>query len=217
MRKKYMGSHGEIMTISDWLMILAVLLAPLIAVQVQKWLEHYREDHERKLNVFKSLMATRAAAVSPVHVQALNMIDLEFDEKKYKNVRLAWKTYLDHLGNYPNDDEKTQPVWLDKMADLLAKLLQEMGKSLGYEFDEVHIKKGIYSPVAHGNIEKENNLLRRGLLRLLYGDATLKMDVQSLPIGEEEAKEQRDIRKGIKDLLDGNKELPVVLKESGGA
>lgn len=201
------------MTVSDWLMILAVLLAPLIAVQVQKWLEHHREDRERKIRIFKTLMATRAATVSADHVQALNMIDLEFDDKKYKNIKLAWKTYLDHLGSFPKEDEKVQPLWSDKMVDLLAKLLQEMGKSLGYEFDEVHIKKGIYSPEAHARVEDENNLLRRGLLRLLYGDGTLKMDIQSLPIGEEEAKEQKAIRQGLKDILDGNKQFPVSVKE----
>ena len=82
-----MEPQGEVMTISDWLMIIAVLLAPLIAVQVQKWLEHHRENRERKLRVFKTLMATRAATVSPDHVQALNMIDLEFSGKRKYNVR----------------------------------------------------------------------------------------------------------------------------------
>ncbi|WP_420885693.1 DUF6680 family protein [Candidatus Reidiella endopervernicosa] len=48
----------------------------------------------------------------------------------------------------PKEDEKVQPLWSDKMVDLLAKLLQEMGKSLGYEFDEVHIKKA-YTPQRH--------------------------------------------------------------------
>jgi len=201
------------MTISDELLILAVLLAPLIAIQVQRWIDHYRKDRERKLSVFKTLMATRASAVSPEHVQALNMIDLEFEGKKYKQVRLAWKTYLDHLGSYPNEDEKAQPVWSDKMAGLLAKLLQAMGKSLSYEFDEVHIKKGIYSPVAHGKIEQENNLLRSGLLRLLYGETALKMDVESFPISEEDVNEQKELRKGIQELLDGDREFPVSVKK----
>lgn len=201
------------MTISDGLMILAVLLAPLIAVQVQKWLEHHREIREKRLGIFKTLMATRASTISPSHVQALNMIDLEFDDKKYKDVKLAWKTYLDHLGSFPKDDENAQPVWSSKMVDLLAKLLQVMGKSLGYDFDEVHLKKGIYSPEAHARVEDENTLLRRGLLRLIYGDGTLKMDVKSFPISEEEAKEQKEIRKSIQELLNGDRDFPVSVKD----
>ena len=197
------------MTTSDWVMIITVLLAPLLAVQVQKRLEHHREDRERKLRIFKTLMATRAATVSSDHVQALNTIDLEFHGKKYKNVTLSWKTYLDHLSNFPKEDEKVQPVWSDKMADLLAKLLQEMGKSLGYDFDEVHIKKGIYSPEAHSRVENENILLRRGLIRILYGDASLKMDIENFPFNEARAKEQNEIRSAIKEILEGRNEFPV--------
>jgi len=169
------------MTISDVLMILAVLIAPLAAIQVQKWLEHHREDRERKLRIFKTLMA-RAVTLSPEHVQALNMIDLEFCGRKYKKVTNAWKEYLDHLGDFPKDDEKQFPVWNDKKADLLAHLLMEMGKSFSYDFDAVHVKKGIYMPQGHADIEEGNILIRRGLIGLLYGKASLKMDVQSFPV-----------------------------------
>lgn len=199
-------------TISDWIMILAVLAAPLIAVQVQKKLEHIREIRERRLRVFKTLMATRAATISADHVQALNMIDLEFQGKKFRKVTGAWKTYLDHLGSYPKDNEKAQAVWADKRVDLLANLLSEMGNSLGYSFDDVHIKKGIYAPEAHAQTEDELLLIRRGLIRLLYGDSELKMDVTSFPIGEEEAKEQKEIRQGIKELIEGKRELPINIK-----
>ena len=37
------------LTISDWLMIIAVLLAPLLAVQAQKQLEKLRESRGRKM------------------------------------------------------------------------------------------------------------------------------------------------------------------------
>jgi len=95
------------MTISDWFIVLAVLLAPLLAVQVQKWIEKFRERHQRKLYVFTTLMATRATRLSPEHVQALNMIDLAFYGRKILNQRYqtkaeqsiteAWKKYLDQL------------------------------------------------------------------------------------------------------------------------
>lgn len=66
------------MTISDGLMILAVLVAPFLAVFAQKQIELWREQRSRKLWVFKTLMATRGRALSLEHVQALNVIDLEF-------------------------------------------------------------------------------------------------------------------------------------------
>lgn len=201
------------MNIANWLMVAAVLIAPLVAVQVQKLLERYREDKARKLNVFKTLMATRAATVSPQHVQALNMIDLEFQGIKYKAVTDDWKTYLDHLGHYPKDDEKSQPGWGERRVDLLAKLLIEMGKSLGYLFDEVHVRRGIYAPEAHAQFETEERLIRSGIVRLLYGDEHLKMDVTSFPASEEAIKEQKSLRKGFQDLIDGKRKLPVSISQ----
>ena len=87
------------MTISDYAMILAVILGPILAVQTQKWIESWRADNERKKWIFKTLMATRGTPVSPTHVQALNMIELEFSIKdpQEKAVLEAWRVYLDHL------------------------------------------------------------------------------------------------------------------------
>ncbi len=175
------------MTLNEILSILAILLAPLVAVQVQRWLEVFREERGRRLHVFKTLMATRAATVSPEHVQALNMIDLEFHGKRYKSVTDAWKAYLDHLASFPKEaGEPAQQQWADRRVDRLTTLLMEMGKCLGYEFDEVHVKKGVYAPEAHGQIENENMLLRRGLLQLLYGDSALKMELASFSTGKQD-------------------------------
>jgi hypothetical protein len=88
-----------------------------------------------------------------------------------------------------------------------------MGKSLGYEFDDVHIKKGIYAPEGHLQIENENFLIRRGILRLLYGESSLQMDVKSFPYSEDAVKEQAALRKGIQDLVDGNRSLSVLVNK----
>lgn len=201
---------------SEILTIVAILVAPVAAVQVQKWLEHYREDRERKLRIFKTLMATRAVTLSQDHVQALNMIDLEFPGKKFKKITTAWREYLDHLGNFPKEDEKQFPIWNDKKADLLAHLLMVMGQSLGYDFDAVHVKKGIYMPQGHADIENEHILIRKGLIRLLYGDANLKMDVQSFPVDPDLFEKQKAFVEGFIDLLSSNSTLPVtVVKDRG--
>ena len=87
------------MTIADWLMIVVVLLAPLIAVQVQKWLESWNEKSERKRKIFETLMTTRATRLDPAHVAALNMIDFVFD--KDKSINEKWREYLDCLCEVP--------------------------------------------------------------------------------------------------------------------
>jgi hypothetical protein len=64
--------------LKDWSIIGATILGPILAVQAQKWVEIIRERRGRKLWIFHTLMATRAARTSTEHVQALNMIDLIF-------------------------------------------------------------------------------------------------------------------------------------------
>jgi hypothetical protein len=51
--------------VSDIAVIVATLLGPVLAVQVQKYLERWRDEAERRKNVFKTLMATRLARLSP--------------------------------------------------------------------------------------------------------------------------------------------------------
>ncbi len=65
-------------------MILVVLAGPVIAVQLTSYLDSLKEIRERKLSVFKTLMAIRAYNVSWEHVEALNRIDLEFDHNNKK-------------------------------------------------------------------------------------------------------------------------------------
>src|SRR5690606_25172987 len=123
---------GMNMTIADWLMILAVLSGPVVAVSLRRYLDNKKEIRERKVNLFKTLMATRAYNVSWSHVEALNKIDLEFDSKnkKEKAVIEAWKEYLDLLNNttIPMDQ------WGIKRVDLLVELLHKMAKVLDYDF-----------------------------------------------------------------------------------
>jgi hypothetical protein len=113
------------------------------------------------------------------------------------------------LGSYPKEDEKLQVNWGERRTDLLARLLIQMGRSLGYDFDEVHVKKGIYSPEAHSQIENEEMLLRRGLIRLFYGDASLNMNVTGIPVEEQSAIEQQQLRQQLIELLEGKRSLNI--------
>jgi len=171
---------------AEWITILALLCGPVLAVQAQKWIENIREKKNRRLYVFKRLMATRGTLVSPAHVEALNMIDLEFagNKKADGQVRRRWREYLDHLNSLSQDpatQTQQMPVWTERNGDLLANLLHDMGRAVGYDFDTVQIRRGIYAPIAHANLEIETQLLRRLLIQVLLGDRSLPLDVRSLP------------------------------------
>jgi len=172
------------MTISDGFMIIAVILGPILAVQVQKQIESWRRSRENKLYIFKNLMATRATPLSPRHVEALNMIDLEFPEKgsKEKAVREAWKIYLDHLNDAPRDPEDPTyqsklDAWGTKKSEYLVDLLYAMSQLLGYTFDKVHLKKAVYIPQAYSDLENDLYLIRRGTLDLLKGEKALLVEL----------------------------------------
>lgn len=158
------------------LTILAIILGPIAAVQVDKWLQRNRADRERKVSIFKILMATRGSVLSYTHVEALNRIDLEFsDNKKYKKVIDTWKEYFDNLSQKVDDEQLA--VWSARNEELISNLLFEMGKSLGYSFDKVLIKRNVYSPVAHGTTEREQQAIRKGIIEIMNGDRSVPFEL----------------------------------------
>lgn len=167
------------MTLTNTLIVLATLLSPLIAVQATRWLDERKEKQSRKLQVYKTLMSTRAYTLAIAHVEALNRIDLEFSPKKKaeKAVLDVWQEYLDHLGNKAMKPE----AWADKRVDLLVDLLYAMGKVLGYDFNKTQIKNGTYSPVAHGRLEEEQEKLRQYAIELFEHKRSLPMHLTNIP------------------------------------
>ena len=153
--------------------IVAIVYAPIIALKVQRRGDEAREQKGRKLWIFKTLMGYRATRLNANYVQALNMIDIEFTDPSERELRDVWKELLDHYTAWGAKSETQRKVDdkadSERSDDLLAQMLVNMGKGLGYQFDKVYIKKGFYYPEGLGNIEQEQHALRRSLLALLSG------------------------------------------------
>ncbi len=176
------------MECSDIISICAIIAGPIFAVQIEKYLERRRENKNRRLSIFKTLMATRGTVLSWDHVEALNRIDLEFSgNKKFEKVIQAWKAYFDNLSQKYTPEEEA--IWVNKNRDLLADLLYEMGHSLGFGFDKILIKRNVYSPVGHAKIEFEQEQIRKSMLEILSGDKgfpiTLISDYKAIEKQEE--------------------------------
>jgi len=201
---------------SDWVMIIAVVAGPILAIQVQKYIEAIKESTERRTRVFKDLMATRASTLAYQHVVALNMVGLEFHGKKFNKVVNAWKTYLDHLNSFPNDDESMIKIWIEKKNDLLSDLLYEMGTSLGFDFDKVHIKKAGYIPKAYADQEDENGFIRRSLVDVFLGKRSLPLEIVSLPVDQEAVDAQRKLQEMLAQHYESGKPFPVKIIEDKG-
>ncbi|MEN0036619.1 MAG: DUF6680 family protein [Cellvibrio sp.] len=199
-------------TISDWLMMFAVILGPILAVQIQKFIDSRKENKERKIKVFRDLMTTRASTLAVQHVSALNMVGLEFNDKKYSKVINAWKTYLDHLSSFP-DDENLQKIWIEKRNDQLSDLLYEMGESLGFEFDKVHIKKAGYVPQAHVDKENEENFIRRKTVAILSQKDTVPISILSLPSDNEALETQKELHVLMKEHFEGKRSVSISINK----
>jgi len=190
-------------------MMLAIIIGPIAAVHIQKLLDRWNDDKKRKVQVFKDLMATRVSTLSYQHVSSLNMVGLEFNGKKYSKVVDAWKTYLDHLNSFPNDDETLMTIWGEKKNDLLSDLLYEMGEPLGFSLDKVHIKKAGYIPKAYADREQDDEFIRKSLVEIFSGNKAVPMNVESFPYDPESVDLQKDIQKLLKEHYEGKRAIKV--------
>ena len=127
-----------------WLTILAIVLGPFLAIITSQHLERGRSEKRRKVEIFHTLMRTRSMNISPDHVGALNLVEIEFLGEK--NVQMAWKSYMRNLSEpLPPLEEKDQYDQASQnRARLLTELLDEMAKSLKIEIQQLEILRGSY-------------------------------------------------------------------------
>lgn len=208
--------------LKEWAVISATVLGPILAVQAQKAVEAFREGRLRKTRVFEQLMATRASRVAPEHVRALNMIDLVFYGErilgipkrsgKEQRVLDSWKEYLDHLNN--KDPEEQIMLWAAKGDELFTNLLYAMAEDIGLKFDRVQLKRGAYSPIAHGELEAEQADLRKATLSLVEGKHALKMNVVGFPFDADAVQANKQAIQNLGNALQtGILQVEVVASE----
>src|SRR5450432_1083121 len=167
--------------------IAAIVAGPVFAVEAQRILDKRRVREERKLALFRTLMASRVArAADPRHTEALNLIGIEF----YKEgaVVAVWRDYITHMSSGPTTD-----AWALKWTDLFVDLLFEMAQSLGFKsFDKTQIRQA-YAPILYKTLEDENAEIRKGLLGVLRGKVSIPIHVGSQPVAKPEAPPAPDI------------------------
>lgn len=178
----------------DIIMTAAVIIGPILAVQIQKTLEQFRERKQSRLSIFRTLMSTRAQRLHREHVQALNMIDIEFygrktpiikiryQTKKEQTVTHAWKSYNSHLNkiqDYPDIN-----IWISKSDDLFTDLLYALSQAMNYDFDKVQLQRDCYRPIAHGDLETTQANILKGLEKVFSGDTALPMFITNAPLNK---------------------------------
>jgi hypothetical protein len=168
------------MQFKDWLNVailvitaVAIVIGPIIAVQITLRFEERREKRRRKYDTFHALMRTRRVTLSPDHVTALNVIQTEFhDDEK---VITAYKKYIDNLavGLAAGSSEEATKKFVDDRDDAFNEMMFELGKHLGFTLDKRELAKYSYAPQGWVNIEAEQNAIRHFAIELLQGKRPL--------------------------------------------
>lgn len=169
--------------LQEVLSISATIVAPIIAIQITRWLDRRKRDEEQQLSIFRTLMATRATNLDSRHIEALNVIDVVFGSKKQANVRMRWKEYLDHLNSRHTGDS-----WEAHRIELLSQLLYEISQSLGFKYDKVHIKNQSYLPQQYNDNWNYEVEIRKAFHEILAGNRSLLVSLKGSSCQEQGAK-----------------------------
>jgi hypothetical protein len=123
-----------------WAVVLATATGLVAAVLITLWRERRASIRARRLDIFRTLMATRQVGISAQHVNSLNLIEVDF--YGCVKVQKEWQEYKGHLFSGGDEDD----AWREKKERLLANLLCEMAKTLRYKIPAMDIFKGGYAP-----------------------------------------------------------------------
>jgi hypothetical protein len=192
---------------ADIAIVIATIAGPVLAVQAQKWLERGRSIDERRLAIFRTLMATRATRLSAAHVEALNAVPVEFYGRKkgLKGITDDWHEYLRIL----SDTSMTPEIALGRRQELFLNMLHKMASYLNYTFSRSELEKDIYYPTGHANIDIEQEIIRKGFVQLFKGETALPMSVTAFPGDDAAAESQDALRKLLTEWLEGQRVVKI--------
>lgn len=177
-----------------------------MAVAITLWREWAKEKYNRRLHVFRTLMATRRMPISADHVNAINLVEVDF--YKCKTVEQAWYAYKNHLNDNSKPEDQT---WREAKETLLAKLLFEIAAVLGFKVAAIDIFKGGYAPKGW----EHRDMRAIGAMEYIYdlsqGTKTLPMAVTSFPVSQDALAKQLLLQDALLKTLSGD--LPLKIKQ----
>lgn len=151
--------------IENWLTmisIIAIFASPMVAFWASDKVGRGREIRSRQYQILRDLMSTRRSRLDPIHISALNLVELEF--YNIDMIRQSYKKYVKHLSTpFPNGERQEQP-FIDERNDLFAELLAAVASELGFKFDKSDLSRLGYLPEANA-VHAENQYANSTLIR----------------------------------------------------
>jgi hypothetical protein len=143
-------------TPDTWAVVLATFFGPIAALIITFVRDGRSQKYNRRIYVFRVLMATRKIGISNDHVNALNLIEVDF--YKCKKVEAAWKSYLEHLNSIVQlDNEAAATAWGETKERRLAELLFQIAQVLKFDISALDMFKGGYAPQGWAHKESRQN------------------------------------------------------------
>jgi hypothetical protein len=142
-----------------------------------RFIDRRRELNNRRLFVLRTLMATRRATISADHVNALNLIEIEYHGKQ--RVIDAWKDYLKHMST-PFDQKDITRITRERQT-LLAKLLSAMSRVMGFKMEQLEIFEGGYYPQGAVNTETQQEAIRKMFASIAAGERGMPIEITKVP------------------------------------
>ncbi|MBO6579051.1 MAG: hypothetical protein JJ871_11855 [Thalassospira sp.] len=155
--------------------LIAVLVGPILAVVVSRFIDAEREHSNRKWMIFRSLMSARRNQLSHEFVASLNLVEVEFHKEKRVTEKLQ-----EFIKVFDRDEPNNNAGWERFVSDRdtkLTQLLTEIAKSLGVNIEVIDIMKGGYTPRGWSNNEQLNQDTKIALLELIRGNRSLPVHV----------------------------------------
>lgn len=154
------------MNLTDGELVLAIcaLAGPILAVLATRLVDSLRDSRARKNAVFVSLMSTRRAQLTPEHVQALNLIEIEFANSPRVIAELkAYMSLMEErvppLSRFERDEavkaahKQADDDLVRRRRRAFGSLVQAIGRKLGRNVDRYDIIEGGYYPGGWGEAE----------------------------------------------------------------
>lgn len=163
------------MNVDTWAVVLATFFGPIAALIITFIRDSRGQKYNRRVWVFRTLMATRKVGISPDHVNALNVIEVDF--YKCKKVEAAWKSYLDHL----NDPRAVEDeAWHETREKRLAELLFQMAAVLKFDIPALDLFKGGYAPKGWAHKTFRQNEMMEFVHELATGEKNIPLWIKGI-------------------------------------
>lgn len=166
------------LTLNEGLTLVGLILGPAIGSYLVVRLEDYKSQRSRRMNIFVTLMRTRGQSLSFDHVNALNLIEVEFHNDK--EVITAWKEYLGELSKPPLVNAAAEAISnrAEDRRKSLAKLIHKISKVLKFKIEQFDIFESNYTPQGWHDDEQQQKYLRMLLINLLSGTTSIPVTLR---------------------------------------